>query len=185
MPALLKLKEQGKVRWLGVTESFTQDTRHEMAQLALADDEAMGCWDVMMVGFNLLNQSARELVFPRMQAQKMGGLAMFVVRRAFSQPERLREILQELADADQIDPSLAQQAEPLDFLIHEGGATSLADATYRYARDEPGLHVVLSGTGNVDHLRENIQSLLRPPLPAADRERVAAIFAQVDSVSGS
>ena len=185
LPALLKLQEQGKLRWLGVTESFTQETRHEMVQLALADDEALRCWDVMMIGFNLLNQSARRLIFPRMQAQQIGGLGMFVVRRAFSQPERLREILQELAERGEIDPALAEDDDALDFLVHDGGATSLADAAYRYARDEPGLHVVLSGTGNVEHLRANVQSLLRPPLPEADRERVNAMFARVDSVSGS
>ncbi|NJN84012.1 MAG: hypothetical protein HC802_18205 [Caldilineaceae bacterium] len=46
------------------------------------------------------------------------------------------------------------------------------------------MHVVLSGTGNVDHLEENVASLLRPPLPSADVARVNKLFAGVDTVWG-
>ena len=52
--------------------------------------------------------------------------------------------------------------------MHAGGAESVIDAAYRFARHEPGIDVVLFGTGNVAHLRANIASILRPPLPAAD-----------------
>jgi putative ABC transport system substrate-binding protein len=43
-------------------------------------------------------------------------------------------------------------------------------------RHEPGVDVVLFGTGNAGHLRTNINSLLKPPLPEADREKLAALF---------
>jgi hypothetical protein len=36
--------------------------------------------------------------------------------------------------------------------------------------------VVLFGTSSVDHLRENIASLLKPPLPEADRQQLTALF---------
>lgn len=181
VPALLKLKESGKIRFLGLTESFSQDPGHEMFQRALEDD----CWDVMMVGFNILNQTARDLIFPQTIERNIGVLAMFVVRRAFSQPQRLREILAELIEAGTLDPDRIDLDDPLAFLVHEGGAHSLADAAYRYARYEPGIHTVLSGTGKVAHLEENVQSLLRPALPAADVQRLNALFAQVDTVSGN
>ena len=60
VPALLELREEGKIRFVGITEAFIPDPQHRMLAQALKDD----CWDVMMVGFNLLNQSARERVFP-------------------------------------------------------------------------------------------------------------------------
>ena len=41
----------------------------------------------------------------------------------------------------------------------------MVDAAYRFARHEPGSEVVLFGTGNRAHLRSNIDSILRPPLP--------------------
>ena len=62
---------------------------------------------------------------------------------------------------------------------------SAVDAAYRFCRDEPGIDVVLTGTGNVEHLKENIASLERPPLPVADANRLREVFARVDSVSGN
>ncbi|MGB7037690.1 MAG: hypothetical protein WBD71_19440, partial [Xanthobacteraceae bacterium] len=53
---------------------------------------------------------------------------------------------------------------------------------YRFVRHEPGVDVVLFGTGNVEHLRSNLASLLKPPLPQADRERLAALFGHLKGV---
>jgi len=46
------------------------------------------------------------------------------------------------------------------------------------------MHTVLSGTGNADHLPENVASLLKPPLPQAALRRLEQLFGRVDSVSG-
>jgi L-galactose dehydrogenase len=59
------------------------------------------------------------------------------------------------------------------------------DAAYRFCRFEPGIDVVLTGTGDVEHLKENVASLERGPLPAQDTARLREIFARVDSVSGN
>ena len=42
--------------------------------------------------------------------------------------------------------------------------------------------MVLFGTGDAGHLRTNIQSLLKPPLPEADREKLAALFGHLVGV---
>ncbi len=60
----------------------------------------------------------------------------------------------------------------------------MTDAAYRYCRHEPGADVILSGTGNVDHLHANIESLLREDLPKPDRIRLETLFARVDDISG-
>lgn len=195
VPELLKLRGEGKIRFLGITERWNADTRHLMLQRAMQDD----VWDVVMVGFNLLNQSARELVFQRAIEQSVGILVMFAVRRALSRPDKLAEVLAELIAAGQIDPADLDRfdldgpdsgrrdpdlAHALDFLIHDGGAVSIPDAAYRFCRDEPGTHAILSGTGNPVHLQDNIESFYRPPLPDADRRRLEHIFRNVDSVTG-
>src|SRR5271168_2180949 len=75
-----ELKRQqaaGKIRFLGITEMFGGDTGHVMLPRALADDH----FDVIMVGFNLVNPSARERVFPLTLAHDVGTLIMFAVRR--------------------------------------------------------------------------------------------------------
>ena len=180
MPILQKLRDEGKIRFIGITERFDLDSQHVMLQKALKDDY----WDVMMVGFNILNQSARERVFPKTTKKNIGTLIMFPVRLALSKPERLKQITDEIIEKEQLDPSDIDMKNPLGFLIHEGSAINLVDAAYRFCNYEPGTHVILSGTGNIDHLKANIESFSRPPLPDEDILKLKNIFRNVDSVSG-
>ncbi len=173
-PALLKEKEKGKLRRLGVTETGSSDGEHAM--LARAVEE--GVWDVVMVAFHMMHQNARQQVFPRAIANRVGTLLMFAVRNIFSQPQRLRAELRRLAARNQVARWLGQAPNPLGFLIHEadGGATNVVDAAYRFVRHEPGVDVVLFGTGDPEHLRSNIASILKPPLPETDRRILAKHF---------
>ncbi len=180
-PEFQRMKEKGMIRFIGITERFEKDYNHGMLQKGLDD----GMWDVMMVGFNMLNQSARNLIFKKSVEKNIGILNMFAVRRAFSNPERLSQIILDLVEKEQVNPEDIDEKHPLNFLIHENGALSLTDAAYRFCRYEPGVHVVLSGTSNPDHLRANIESLSRPPLPEQDVAKIKEIFKKVDSVSGS
>jgi aryl-alcohol dehydrogenase-like predicted oxidoreductase len=180
VPEMLKLRDEGKIRFLGITERWASDPGHAMAQRAVQDD----VWDVMMIGFNLLNQSARERVFRQTIAKNIGVLVMFAVRRALSQPDKLVEALNELVANGQLDPDDVAMDDPLGFVVREGGAVSLPDAAYRFCRDEPGTHVILSGTGNIEHLRANIASFYRPALPPDVRQRLVTLFARSDSVTG-
>lgn len=175
VPELIKLREAGKVRYFGITEAFIHDTRHEMLQKAVEDD----CWDVVMVGFNLLNPSARKNVLPATRAKGIGTLCMFAVRRALSQPDALRDLMDELAAQDQIRADDLDRNAPLGFL------GDVVEGAYRFCRHEPGIDVVLSGTGNADHLRRNAAALARPPLSAAQAQKLEAIFGNVDTVSGN
>ena len=107
---------------------------------------------------------------------------MFVVRGIFARPAQLAEAMRSLAAEGKVPAELAERDEPLHFLLHPGGALSLTDAAYRYARHEPGADVVLFGTGDPAHLRSNIASILRPPLPQADRDRLATLFGHLRGV---
>jgi aryl-alcohol dehydrogenase-like predicted oxidoreductase len=180
LPALNKLREQGKVRFLGITEAFASDTAHAMMKLAVHDPQ----WDVVMVGFNILNQSARERVFAETIRRGTGVLCMFAVRDALSRPEKLRQTVLNLMQQGLIDRDALDAQEPLGFLAGASGVNSLTDAAYRFCRAEPGIHVVLCGTGNLQHLEQNVASILRPPLPDDLRQKLVRLFARVDSVSG-
>jgi aryl-alcohol dehydrogenase-like predicted oxidoreductase len=68
------------------------------------------------------------------------------------------------------------------FLVHEGDAGTMIEAAYRFARHEPGVDVVLFGTGDAAHLRSNVGSLLKPPLPEADRQKLAALFGHLTGI---
>lgn len=162
---LLALRDEGKLRFLAISERFAEDPGHVMLPTAVAQ----GCWDVVMVGFSMLNPSARPRVFALTKAHDVGVLVMFAVRKALSQPDELRAVLS----------SVALPEDALDFI------GDVVDAAYRFARHEPGTDVVLTGTGKVAHLEANVASLLRPALAAADLARLDALFGGLDTITGN
>ena len=89
-----------------------------------------------------------------------------------------------LAQTGVVDGTIMEDDHPLGFLFHEKGAVSLTDAAYRYCRHEPGIHVVLFSTGNMEHLQANVASLLRPPLAHEDLRIIHEMFGKVDNFSG-
>jgi L-galactose dehydrogenase len=109
-------------------------------------------------------------------------MAMFVVRNIFSQADVLADNIKALIAKGRLDASVGEDPEALGFLIHEGGALSLTDAAYRFVRHTPGIDVTLFGTGSIAHLEANIASILRPPLPAGDVERLHKLFSHLKGV---
>ena len=65
-PALVRLKEQGKVRHVGITETSPNDPEQKM--LARAIQEAP--WEVTMLAYSLMNQGARHQIFPETRAPR-------------------------------------------------------------------------------------------------------------------
>nr|QQZ52163.1 hypothetical protein JKL49_13005 [Phenylobacterium glaciei] len=134
LPELKRQQALGKIRHIGVTEAFGADTRHAM--LARAMPEAL--FDVAMVGFNLLNPSARRTVFPQALAHDIGTLIMFAVRRALSNPEALRDTVAKLLASGEVVAGSVDPADPLKFLRDHLEIGSEVEAAYRFCRHEPG-----------------------------------------------
>jgi aryl-alcohol dehydrogenase-like predicted oxidoreductase len=105
---------------------------------------------------------------------------MFAVRRALSQPQRLKEMIAELVQRGELPRGAVNPDAPLDFLLHDSDAATLPEAAYRYCRHTPGVHVVLSGTGNPAHLQENVAAILKPALPQPVLDRLANLFGKLD-----
>ncbi|MEX1008380.1 MAG: aldo/keto reductase [Acidimicrobiia bacterium] len=181
VPVLQRLRGEGHIRFLAVSERFAADPGHTMAQRAVEDD----CWDVMMVGFNPLNPSARDRVFAVTREKDIAIEVMFAVRRVLSRPEELVRVVGGLVDDGHVDAHDLDLDDPLGFLVYDGGAATLVEASYRYSRHEPGCHVILTGTGSVEHLEENVRSINGPPLPRADLERLRNLFGRLDHLSGN
>jgi hypothetical protein len=81
-----------------------------------------------------------------------------------------------------LNASVLSDGDPLGFLVSEGGATSITDAAYRYARHEQGTDVILFGTGDKAHVKQNVDSILRPALSASIVERLHASFGHLTGV---
>lgn len=178
-PALLDLRSEGKIRFLGLAERFMSDTAHTMLAEAVADD----VWDVALIGYNMLNFSA-DRVLPGLKRHGVGVLGAFAVRKALINRANAAATVAKLVAAGEVAAGEVDPADPFGFLVGDGGATSHTEAAYRFARHAPGIDVVLTGTGSVAHLRENLASIAAPPLPPGPEAEVRRIFARVASVSG-
>jgi len=142
LPELLKMKEEGKLRAIGITEGFLSDPRHRMLRAAIDDDG----WDVVMVGFNSGNPSAADTILPAARRAGVGTIGMFALRGLLDSPG----------------------AEGMD-------RTALSDLAYRFSRHQPGMDVVLTGTGNAEHLKQNVASALSPPLTTGELARLSGL----------
>jgi L-galactose dehydrogenase len=147
LPELQRMKEEGKLRSIGITEGFLTDPDHTMLRAAVLD----AIVDTIMVGFNASNPSAANSVLPEAKDAGLGTIGMFALRglSGWSASEGVRE------------------------LLRDAGITSLADFAYRYSRHQPGMDVVLTGTGDSEHLKQNVVSAMAPPIPAVVLERLS------------
>jgi aryl-alcohol dehydrogenase-like predicted oxidoreductase len=182
VPELLAMKDEGLVRHLAASEAFMSDNGHESLGQSL--DAGDDWYDVLMVGHNPFNPSARDRVFPATEERDIGVLVMFAVRKSLASAEGVRRVVDALVERQEVDPAALDAGDPLGFLLADGGAGSYAEAAYRFARHEPGCHVVLTGTGSVDHLAANVAAINGPPLPLEHQKRLQELFGHVDCVSG-
>jgi aryl-alcohol dehydrogenase-like predicted oxidoreductase len=171
VPVLLELRDEGKVRFLGISESTGSDARHGMLRRALDAD----VFDVLMTGFTFFNQSARDVLFPTTMEKDVAVEIMASARSYFSRPGQLAEEIGRLADEGVIGREEVDLDDPLGFLAAEGVA-STTEASYRFVAHEPGVHVVLVGTGNPAHLEENVRALNAGPLPPEVSKRLVSLF---------
>ena len=181
VPVMQKLRRQGKIRHIGITERFAADPEHKMLQLAVQEED---CWDVFMVGFNILNQSGRARVLKPASEKGIGILNMFAVRRGLIGHSQLADYLEILAAKGQIDPERFDMSRPLAALMEKAGVESLTELAYRFCIGEASLSSILCGTGNPSHLEQNLRDFEKGPLSDPVREELVSLFEHVDSVSG-
>ena len=177
VPALEAEREKGKFRHLGITEVPPDDPDHETLVRVVAAD----CFEVVMVAHHMLNQSAERMIFPMTRQKGIGVLIMFAVRVLFSEVGRLQKVVQKLLAEGRLAAGV-DGADPLGFLVRGCGTESVIDAAYRYCRHVPGADVVLFGTGNPNHVWDNVESILRPPLPAEDVAYLQEVFGALTGV---
>lgn len=177
VPVIQEAQKTGKVRHIGITESDV-DHHHEVS-LKAADT---GVFEVVLLAFHMMHQTARDGLFDKLIERNIGSVVMYAVRSLYSRPDRLRQVVAELAAVGKIPVELAQAENPLDFLVHADGARTVTEAAYRFARHQKGVDVVLFGTGNHDHVGANVSAILKPALPAADIARLETLFRGVAGV---
>ena len=181
LPTLVRLREQGKLRFLGVSALGESGAVHRAL-------EARGL-DTAQVCYNLLNPSAGAAVPAGFPAQDFGGLlgrarahgvGVIVIRAlaggALSGALERHPIAVPTLEPIASGPDYAtdvERARRLDVLVREGHAASVVEAALRFAAAGPGVSTVLVGCSSLAQLEEAAQALARGPLPPAALERLA------------
>jgi len=175
-PVMKRLQEQGKIRFIGLSERFIADPAHRAAALALRTHPAL--WDVVMLKYGILNQYAAKEALPLALEHGVGVMNMASVRVKLTRPERLRELVADWKRRSLIGAGSLPDADPLGWLVHDE-VDSVISAGYKFAADHPAVSTVLTGTTNTGHLEVNAAALERPYLPEADRRRLAELFGEI------
>ena len=149
--ALQRLQADGKVRFIGMSGVLPD----------LADHIEMGVFDVFQIPYSLV-QREHETLIARAAAAGGGTVVRGGVARGNPAPDKGwgARRLPELA-ADQ--PRQIWERAALDDLLD--GASRI-EFTLRFTLSHPWMHTTIVGTANLDHLRDNLESARKGPLPA-------------------
>ena len=181
LPELVKLKEQGKIRFIGSSELTRADGAHHWLQRVLGTDQV----DVAMVGHNMINQSARRTVFPLCVANDIGVLNIFTVRNLFWNMPRLKEVVADLKERGVIGPDAVRGDRPLGWLLEDGECESLVEAAYRYAAYTEGVTTVMCGTIDRGELDQDIGFLDKGALSDGTLGRLRETFGHIAEAIGN
>ena len=180
VPTAQKLKSQGKIRFIGITEMYFQDGDHQVLQRAVKDD----LFDTVMVGYNLLNQTAEKTVFPLCDTNQVGVLVMIAVRKALSRIKVLEQTVANLKEKGVIPKDALPDKNPLGWLVKDG-LDSVTAAAYKFVAAHNAVSTVITGTSNLSHLKSNVDAILGPPLPVEDVTRLKDIFGNISESLGN
>ena len=178
IPELMREKEKGKFRFLGITESSPIDHN----QITISKALNTNYFDVMMLAFSIMNQNAKKEILPKTMSKNIGTMSMFVVRSLFSVKGRLKKEIDRLVKNKQLPEWLLDEKEPLEYFLKDSGANNIIDACYRYVRHQKGIDTVLFGTGDIDHLKKNIRSIVNSKLSDECINRFNQYFSHLKGV---
>ena len=183
VPAFERLRQQGKVRFLGITA--VGDTA---ALRQVIDSRA---FDSAQVVYNMLNPSAAEELPANYPAQDYGrlfdhtkaaGVGVVGIRVlaggalsgsaerhpiASPAPEPIGSALNYDADID--------RARRLMPLVKEGFAASLSEAATRFALSDPAMGTILVGMATPQQFEDALAAVQKGPLASAALERLSAL----------
>jgi len=178
--AMVRLREQGKVRFIGVSELSEADGTHAVLQKAVPS----GAFDVVMLTLNFLLQTASETLLPLCREHGVGSVVMMPLNQASADsglvgvPAALECVRRHVAAGNLPAGAPYDRGDLLDFLE----PYSIPEAGLRYvlAHDVGSCCV---GMRSPKRLEENLRAVDPPYLDARRmaglRELFGGIRAQV------
>jgi aryl-alcohol dehydrogenase-like predicted oxidoreductase len=186
--ALQRLREQGKIRFFGITALGEVGALHR----ALSADAL----DTAQVCYNLLNPSAGHAVPSGFPAQDFGGLlgpahahgVGVIVIRVLAGGALSGQLARHPVAMASVEPiasgpdyaSDVARARQLEWIVLDGHARSLVEAALRFPLGSEAVSTVLLGYSTLEHLEYAASAVARGPLPAAALERLGAAWRQLE-----
>lgn len=183
VPALERLRAQGKTRFFGITAVGDTAALHRVADARV--------FDTAQISYNMLNPSAGTSVaagYPahdfgnllaHTKAADMGVIAIRVLAAGALSGTMDRHPL----GSPSVDPigsgrdyqADAERARRLEPLVREGFADSVVEAAIRYVIAHEGVSTALVGYSTLDQLEYAAAAANKGPLPPAALDRLATL----------
>lgn len=184
--AIQVLKSQGKIRFCGLTGVGEPMGIHEVV--------ASGTVNTVQAVYNLVNASAGAEVpagfdmpdyagLIDLAAEKQVGVLVIRVLAAGAltgTPERHPVAVPTVApigSGRDYNQDMTRAGE-FAFLVNEGFAVDMPEASIRFALSNPGVSTVLVGYSDMDHLEKSVQYAAKGPLPADALARLPQAWAK-------
>jgi aryl-alcohol dehydrogenase-like predicted oxidoreductase len=183
VPAFERLREQGKIRFFGITATGETDALHRVV--------AAGVLHTAQVPYNLLNPSVGAAALPNYPAQEyrnllaalqsagMGAIGIRVLAGGALSAEATRHPIaspppEPIGSAVSYDTDFARARRLLP-LVAEGHAATLPEAALRYVTAHPAISTVLIGIATIEQLDQAIAAVEKGPLSPSALRRVAEL----------
>lgn len=171
--AMVKLREQGKVRYLGISELSEGDGTHEVLQHAIPT----GAFDVVMLTVNMMLQTAVDTVLPLCRQHDVGTVVMMALNQSsgvsgLTSHAAALELVRRYVEHGQL-PAEPPYTEPsvLDFLQ----PYSIPEAAIRYVLAQD-VTTCCVGMSSPRRLAENLKAVEPPYLDADRLARLRELF---------
>jgi aryl-alcohol dehydrogenase-like predicted oxidoreductase len=183
VPAFERLREQGKIRFLGMTALGETAALHQVIDA--------GAFDSAQVVYNMLNPSAADALPARYPAQDYGqlfdhtetagvgvvGIRVLAGGALSGSPERhpiAGPAPEPIGSAMSYDADI-DRARRLMPLVEEGFSTSLTEAATRFALSHPAMGTILVGMATPQQFEDALAAAEKGLLPQAALDRLSEL----------
>jgi L-galactose dehydrogenase/L-glyceraldehyde 3-phosphate reductase len=183
VPTFERLRQAGKIRFLGLTAVGDTEALHQVID--------SGKFDSAQVVYNMLNPSAASglpanypaqdygRLFDRSKAAGTGVIGIRVLAGGALSGSAARHPIASPPPAPigsamsyEADVARARRLQPL---VAEGFAASLTEAATRFALSQPAIGTILVGIATPEQFEEALKAVEKGPLPAAALDRLSAL----------
>jgi diketogulonate reductase-like aldo/keto reductase len=151
LTTLRRWKEQGKVRYIGVTH-YTESAYDELADVLKAEE-----LDFVQLNYSIAERAAERRLLPLAAERRMAVL----INRPFAQADLFSKT----------------RGKPLPGWAAEIGCASWAQFFLKFVISHPAVTCAIPGTSKVQHLEDNLQAAVGPLPDDATRQRMARTVA--------